>query len=184
MTPFDPRAWLVWLFASGLMAILTGNPLYLVLLLFISRIVETACAPLETKSWRLPFWRISLVILLFSTIFNMLMAHVGQTELFALPPNWALVGGSITLEAAVFGFLNGLRLVTLLSFFLAFNTIVSVHQLAGLTPQALHELGLVMLIAITYVPETMRQFKRIRDAQAIRRTASMNTAIRRPRWDR
>jgi len=32
----------------------------------------------------------------------------------------------------------------------------------------LHELGLVMLIAITYVPETMRQFQRIRDAQAIR----------------
>jgi energy-coupling factor transport system permease protein len=45
---------------------------------------------------------------------------------------------------------------------------VPVSELAGLTPRALHELGLVMLIALTYVPETVHQFRRIRDAQAIR----------------
>ena len=168
MITFDARAWLVWLAAGGLLAILTGNPLYLVLLLLISRIVAAACAPLETKGWRLPFWRISLMIVVFSTLFNLLMAHTGQTVLFSLPAGWPLIGGPLTLEAAVFGFLNGLRLVVLLSFFLAFNAIVPVKELAGLTPRALHELGLVMLIAITYVPETMRQFQRIRDAQAIR----------------
>lgn len=168
MITFDARAWLIWLAAGALLAILTGNPLYLVLLLLISRIVAVACAPLETKGWRLPFWRISLMILVFSTLFNTLMAHVGQTVLFSLPAGWPLIGGPLTLEAAVYGFLSGLRLVVLLSFFLAFNTIVPVNELAGLTPRALHELGLVLLIAITYVPETMRQFQRIRDAQAIR----------------
>lgn len=168
MITFDARAWLIWLAAGGLLAILSGNPLYLVLLLLISRIVALACAPMETKGWQLPFWRISLMILLFSTLFNLLMAHVGQTVLFSLPAGWPLIGGPLTLEAAVYGFLNGLRLVVLLSFFLAFNTIVPINELAGLTPRALHEIGLVMLIAITYVPETMRQFQRIRDAQAIR----------------
>lgn len=165
---FDARAWLIWLFVGGLMAILTSNPLYLALLLFISRMVEGACAPIDASGWRLPFWRISLMVLVFSTLFNMLMAHVGHTTLFSLPTSWPLVGGPLTLEAAVYGFLSGLRLVTLLSFFLAFNTIVPTHEMAGLTPRALHELGLIMLIAITYVPETMHQFRRIRDAQAIR----------------
>nr|HMT22108.1 energy-coupling factor transporter transmembrane component T [Promineifilum sp.] len=37
-----------------------------------------------------------------------------------------------------------------------------------LMPGALHELAAVMLIAIKYTPETPRQFRRIRDAQAIR----------------
>lgn len=168
MITFDARAWLVWLAAGSLMAILTANPFYLLLLLAISRIVESACMPLEARGWRLPFWRISLMILTFSTLFNMLMAHIGETILFILPASWPLIGGPLTMEAAVYGFISGFRLVTMLSFFLAFNTIVPTNVMAGLTPRALHELGLVMLIAITYVPETMRQFRRIRDAQAIR----------------
>lgn len=98
----------------------------------------------------------------------MLTAHVGETVLFKVPQNWPLIGGPVTAEAAVYGFLSGLRLVTLLSFFLTFNSIVPVSQLIGLAPRAIHELGLVMVIAITYVPETIRQFQRIRDAQAIR----------------
>ncbi len=168
MRQFDVRAWLIWLFAAGLLSILTSNPFYLVLLLLLSRLVSFACAPAESRGWRLPLWRISALILFFSTLFNMLTAHFGQTIITALPANWPLIGGPITLEAAVFGFLNGLRLVTLLSFFLAFNTIVPVSQLARMAPRALHELGLVVIIAITYVPETIRQFHRIREAQAIR----------------
>ena len=168
MKVFDARAWLAWLLAGGLLAIMVSNPLYLVLLLLLSRLIQFACAPLEARGWRLPFWRIAVVILIFSTLFNMLTAHIGRTILFELPPAWPLIGGPLTLEAAVFGFVNGLRLITLLSFFLAFNTIVPVSQLTNLAPRALHELGLVMLIAVTYVPETIRQFQRIRDAQAIR----------------
>lgn len=167
MRTFDARAWLVWLAAGGLLAIVAGNPLYLVLLLLISRVVALACAP-PAGGWRFPFWRVALLILVFSTLFNMLTAHIGRTIVATLPPGWPLVGGPLTLEAAIFGFVNGLRLITLLSFFLAFNAIVPISDLAGLTPRALHELGLVMLIAITYVPETARQFQRIREAQAIR----------------
>jgi energy-coupling factor transport system permease protein len=168
MRTYDARAWLVWLLVGGLLGIVTGNPFYLLLLLLISRVVQFACEPSASGGWRLPFWRVSLMILIFSTLFNLLTAHAGRTVLTTLPANWPLIGGPLTLEAAVYGFLNGLRLVTLLSFFTAFNAIVAVSDLTGLTPRALHELGLVMLIAVTYVPETAGQFRRIRDAQAIR----------------
>ena len=168
MRTYDARAWLVWLLAGGMLAIWISNPLYLVLLLAISMIVRFACSPSENTTPGLPFWRISFTILVFSTLFNMLTAHFGQTVLWQLPAGLPLVGGPLTLEAAVYGLINGLRLVTLLSFFLAFNAIVPVALLAGLVPGALHELGVVMLIAITYVPETLRQYRRITEAQAIR----------------
>lgn len=168
MITFDVRAWVVWLLAGGLLSIWLSNPLYLLLLLLISRLVYISCRQPEGVAWRFPFWRISAVILFFSTLFNLLTAHIGQTVLYILPDTWPLLGGPLTLEAAVYGLISGLRLVTLLSFYLAFNAIVPVSNLASITPGALHELGLVMLIAITYIPETGRQYQRIRDAQAIR----------------
>ncbi len=150
------------------MALLTRNPLYLILLLLITRLVAYACQPRERAGWSLPFWRIAAVILVFSTLFNVLLAHVGATVLLTLPSNWWLIGGPLTLEAAVYGFISGLSLVTLLSAFLAFNTIVPSSELTRLMPPALHDVGLVLLVAITYVPETLRQWERIREAQLVR----------------
>ncbi|MBP8947833.1 MAG: energy-coupling factor transporter transmembrane protein EcfT [Candidatus Promineofilum sp.] len=168
MRTFDARAWVVWLLVGGVLVLTARNPLYLLLVLLISRLVHTACAPPGTGALRLPFWRLAAAILLFSTLFNLLTAHIGETVLATLPAHWWLIGGPLTLEAAVYGFITGLSLVTLLSLFLAFNAIVPTAELAGLTPAALYELGLVLLVALTYVPETVRQFQRIREAQAIR----------------
>ncbi|MCZ7668356.1 MAG: energy-coupling factor transporter transmembrane protein EcfT [Chloroflexi bacterium] len=59
-------------------------------------------------------------------------------------------------------------LFTLLLVFIAFNNIVPGSDLVHLTPRAFHDLGLVVLIALTYVPETSRHWQKIKDAQAIR----------------
>ncbi len=168
MKRFDPRAWLVWVGVVAILALLTRNPLYLILLLLITRLVAYACQPRESGGWSLPFWRIAGIVLVFSTLFNVLLAHVGVTVLVTLPANWWLIGGPLTLEAAVYGFISGLSLVTLLSAFLAFNAIVPSSELTRLMPPALKDVGLVMLVAITYVPETLRQWERIREAQLIR----------------
>ena len=37
-----------------------------------------------------------------------------------------------------------------------------------MAPRAFYDLGVVVLIALTYVPQTMQQWQRIREAQAIR----------------
>ena len=75
MRSFDPRAWVVWLLAGGLLALSTRNPLYLLLLLVIARVVHSACAVPGAAALRLPFWRLAGAILLFSTLFNLLTAH-------------------------------------------------------------------------------------------------------------
>jgi energy-coupling factor transport system permease protein len=72
-----------------------------------------------------------------------------------LPENWWVIGGSLTLEAAVYGVISGLTLVTLLALFLAFNSAVPASELIRLTPRAFANIGLVVMIAVTYVPETM-----------------------------
>lgn len=168
MRTFDTRSWLIWLVVSAVIAIFSRNPFYLIILLLISRFVMAACQVPEASNWRLPFWRIASFILIFSTLFNWLIAHVGESVIFSLPNNWPIIGGPLTLEAAVFGFLNGLSLVVLLSIFMTFNAVVPVHQLTRLVPAALHEMGIVVLVAITYIPETARHYQRIKEAQAIR----------------
>ena len=166
MRTYDARAWAVWLLAGGVLVLATRNPLYLLLLLAASRVVHAACGPATPSG--LPYARLSALILVFSTLFNALTAHAGETVLFALPAGWWLIGGPVTLEAAAYGFITGLSLVALLSFFVAFNAIVPTGELVALAPAALYELGLIVLLGITYVPETGRQLRRIREAQAIR----------------
>lgn len=168
MRRYDGRAWLIWVGVVALLALLTRNPLYLALLLLTTRLVAYSCQPRQGASFELPFWRIAGIILLFSTLFNMLLAHAGETVLARLPDGWWLIGGPLTLEAAIYGFISGLSLVTLLSAFLAFNAIVPSSELTRLVPPALHDVGLVLLVAITYVPETLRQWERIREAQLVR----------------
>ena len=166
-SPYSPLAWLTWVLAAAVVAMMVRNPLYSVLLIAVFRLVGQACAR-PNAGFRLPFWRITAVILLFSTLFNAFSVHIGQTVLFTLPAAWPIIGGDITLEAAAFGFSNGLLLLALMAAFLAFNTAVSLSDLTRLTPRALHDMGMVVLIAITYLPETHRHLQRIREAQAAR----------------
>lgn len=161
----DARAWVVWVAALLLLVLSTRNPLYLLLLLFAMRVVA---AHFPAGSFSLPLGRLAGVILLFSTLFNWLLTHSGQTVLLTLPSSWPLIGGRLTLETAVFGFSNGLLLLTLLALFATFSQVVAAGELVRLTPRALIDLGLVVLIALTYLPETVRQLQRIREAQAIR----------------
>ena len=163
----DSRAWLVWVGAAAAAAMLARNPLYSVIILLAARLA-TVVHGVPGQGLRLPWWRLGGLILTFSALFNALFVHAGQTVLLRLPLTWPLIGGAITLEAVVAGASNGLVLLTLLAVFAALNAIVPVHDLVRLLPRALRDLGVVILIAITYVPATVQHLQRIREAQAIR----------------
>ena len=164
---FDARGWMTWLLAAVIMTMITRNPFYTLVVLLAVRVVDRVCA-LPDTGLNLPLVRIGLIWLTFATVFNTLFVHVGDTVLFRLPGNWPYIGGPLTLEAAVFGAGNGLMLLTLLVIFTTFNKVVTTGELVRLAPRALRDLAVVVLIALTYVPETMNQLRRIREAQAIR----------------
>lgn len=166
---FDSRAWIIWVIVASITVLSARNPLYvIVILLSVMLVNQRHGTQRAANAGEIRFVPFVFAILFFSTLFNLISVHFGDTVLFSLPSSWPLIGGPFTLEAAVFGFSNGLVLLTLLLIFITFNRIVPVDDLVRLTPNALHDLGIVLLIALTYVPQTFRHYQQIRDAQAIR----------------
>ncbi len=163
---FVSQAWLVWLLSASVLTLTTRNPLYLLIILLSALIVRNTCG--EDQLMRLSFWRLSLVILSFSILFNFLLVHIGQTPILRLPQELWLIGGPLTLEAIIYGATSALILITLLAVFLTFNSLVPASDLVFLAPEAFSNVGIVVLIAVSYVPETLAQFERIREAQALR----------------
>jgi energy-coupling factor transport system permease protein len=109
-----------------------------------------------------------VVIILFSTLYNVAVSHFGDHILLHLPESIPLIGGNLTLEALVYGFLNGLMLFALFAAFGLLNQVVSVKDLIGIIPRAFFPIALVISIAVTFIPVTLRQYRQIQDAQAIR----------------
>ncbi|MGC9360643.1 MAG: energy-coupling factor transporter transmembrane component T, partial [Anaerolineae bacterium] len=84
-------------------------------------------------------------------------------------PAWVpLLGGAITLEALVYGAINGLNLAIVFGGFAAFNRTLSARDVLHLTPQAFKESGVVVSIAMSFVPQAAQNLQRIREAQAVR----------------
>ena len=168
-TMYHPMTWLLWLAAAVVPTLATRNPLYLIILLLTIAIVYLALgtrSPLAA-SWGL-FLRAGLLLWGTTFVFDTLTAHYGATVLFSLPRHWPVIGGRITLEAAVFGATSGLALVTLLLVFATFNALVDHHRLLRLLPPSLYQAGVVASIAMTFVPSTAASLKDIREAQAVR----------------
>jgi len=164
---FDARAWMIWIAVAAVIVIVARNPLYALTMLAVTLIVTAAFRRPTGEQYGLSLVRIGALILIFSAVYNALFVHVGETVILTLP-DWPLIGGAITLEALTEGASNGLTLIALLAVFMALNAIVPISDLVRLVPAALNDLGLVVLIAVTYIPETRRHLNRIREAQAIR----------------
>lgn len=161
-----PLAWVAWLCSTLVALSVTRNPLYLLIILLCVLIVDNL-SPKVQKLYRLPAALFGF-LLLTSTVFNALTVHYGNSVLFSLP-NWIPVfGGSVTLEAALYGLLNGCVLVGFLLTFQTIMQVLSSQDLVGLLPPAFYPIAVVITIALSFVPTTLQQIGKIRDAQAIR----------------
>jgi energy-coupling factor transport system permease protein len=164
-----PAAWLAWLGAVVIILSLTRNPFYLALTLawiwldsFVTRPAGDA-APIPLSPLRF-----ALVVVPLSALFNGLTVHFGDTVLFSLPGVVPLVGGAITLEAIIYGLLNGVIVSGLFAAFTLLNRTLPVQALVRLTPRAFYPVAIVASIAITFLPAMLRHFEQIREAQAVR----------------
>ncbi|HEX5688879.1 MAG TPA: energy-coupling factor transporter transmembrane component T, partial [Roseiflexaceae bacterium] len=78
------------------------------------------------------------------------------------------LGGAITAEDIAWGAVRGLRVWTLIAIFGAFNALVDHYRLLRLAPRSLFHAGLVVTIAVAFVPHTLQSLAEIRDAQRVR----------------
>jgi energy-coupling factor transport system permease protein len=165
---YDVRAWGVWLMVTAVLITIARNPLYTLLLLLAVQLVQQRHRHPDNQTLQISLRRFALIVITLSALFNFLLVSFGQTILLQLPDQWPLIGGGKSVEALIYGASNGLTLVTLLALFIAFNQIVPVTDFIKLIPRALPDVGMVLLIALTYVPETQRHLQQVRAAQAVR----------------
>ena len=165
----NPVTWVIWVGAALVTLSATRNPLYLALiLLWIGLVLRATRSTSLSPPVPISPFKFGPVVVVLSALFNGLMVHAGSTVLFQLPLVWPLIGGPVTLESLAYGALNGLALTGILSAFIAFNQALPVRARVSLTPRAFYPVAVVVSIAMTFVPTTLRQFTQIKEAQAVR----------------
>jgi energy-coupling factor transport system permease protein len=177
-----PLAWLAWLAGAAGVAGVLGNPFYQLPLLGVLAavyLVGHADAP-WARAFPL-FLRVGVVVLALRT----LLAAVGgdatppvllRLPELRLPGGAAVIGGPVSAGALATGFRNGLTVLLLVAAFGAFNACVSPSRLLRMTPGFLFEAGLVVTVALAFVPQTVLGVHRTLEAQRLR-----GHRLRRPR---
>ncbi len=162
------RTWLVWIASIVIVALSTRNPLYLALILLIVLVVSTRVIQVNGSTQPAWWWRFGLVVIPLSAVMNAVTVHFGDTVLFTIPGSIPLLSGIVTLEALVYGALNGLVITVVIAAFSVFNLAVPAYQLVRSTPRAFQSMGITVGIALSFIPQTMRRFREVREAQAVR----------------
>ncbi|MFD0314714.1 CbiQ family ECF transporter T component [Streptomyces flavalbus] len=173
-----PGAWWLWSLALGTAATRTTNPLLLALLVAVSAYVVAARRP--DAPWARSygaFVKLALAVLAIRLVFAVALGSPipGTHVLVTLPevplPNWAQgirLGGRVTAEAVVFALYDGLRLATLLVCVGAANALASPTRLLKSLPGALYEMGVAVVVALTFAPHLIADARRLRAARRLR----------------
>lgn len=173
-----PGAW--WLWALGLAAAAgrTTNPLLLVLLAAVAGYVVAArrtAAP-WARSYG-AFLKLGLLVISIRIAFQAVFGAgvAGRTVLVTLPevplPDWAgglRIGGPVTTEALAAAAYDGLRLATVLICIGAANALANPKRLLQAMPGALYELGVAVVVAMTFAPQLVADAARARAARRLR----------------
>ncbi|MBN1486815.1 MAG: energy-coupling factor transporter transmembrane protein EcfT [Anaerolineae bacterium] len=167
-----PVTWVIWLAAVVIAISITHNPLYLVVLVLLGALLSQGVQSQE-KALQVPIspLRFTLFLVPVTAVFNTITSNWGTTILLPeIQAPWfpALSYGPLTVEALVYGAINGLVLSALFTVFTVFNVAVPVRDLIRFIPRAFYPVAVVVSIALTFAPVTLRQLRQIREAQAVR----------------
>ena len=166
---YHPLTWLIWTLAAAVVAVLTTNPLYVILLALaagVTYLAVSARSPLA-QSWG-AFIKLGLWIWALTIPLNALLVHQGRYVALRLPAGWPLVGGPITAEGIAYGLVKGLELIVILVIFATFNSAIDQARLLRRMPAFLYLVSMVASIALAFVPQMFNVSREIREAQRIR----------------
>ena len=182
MTPpaarlLHPGAWWLWALSLAYAAMRTTNPVLLVTIAAVAGLVVAARR--VRAPWARAFGMLLRLGLLAIVITVLLQVVVGfRTHghvLFRLPsvplPHWTAglsLGGPVTAESLLNAFDAGLRLAVLITCFGAANSLAHPARLVRILPAALYEVGVAVVVAMTFVPQLAEATVRVRMAQRLR----------------
>ncbi|MFF9175887.1 energy-coupling factor transporter transmembrane component T [Streptomyces sp. NPDC014793] len=176
--PLHPGAWWLWSLGLGTAATRTTNPLLLALLTAATGyVVATHRSPSPWSRSYAAFAKLAVAVLLIRLAFTVALGSPipGTHVLVTLPeiplPHWAQgirLGGRVTAEALLFAGYNGLKLATLLICVGAANALASPARLLKSLPGALYEVGVAVVVALTFAPHLIADVQRLRAARRLR----------------
>ncbi|TVR29974.1 MAG: energy-coupling factor transporter transmembrane protein EcfT [Nitriliruptor sp.] len=172
-----PGAW--WLWAIGLTAVASRsrNPLLLLLVLAVAGYVVSARR--SDAPWARAFTvflKIGLVVIVIRTVAQVVLGNpIDGQVLFTLPelplPDWAAgvtFGGPVTAPSVAAAVTDGLRLATVLACIGAANALANPKRLLAAMPAALYEIGVALVVALSFAPSLVTSVQRIRAARRLR----------------
>nr|WP_261400595.1 energy-coupling factor transporter transmembrane component T [Streptomyces salinarius] len=173
-----PGAWWLWALALGTAATRTTNPLLLALLVTVSAYVVITRRPHApwSRSYG-AFVKLALAVLLIRLLFTTLLGSPipGTHTLLTLPeiplPDWAQgvrLGGRVTAEGLTFALYDAMKLATLLICVGAANALANPSRLLKSLPGALYEMGVAVVVALTFAPNLIADVQRLRAARRLR----------------
>lgn len=172
-----PGAWWAWALCLAVAVSRTTNPLLLALIICAAAVVVAARKP--DAPWARSFayfLRLGLVIIVIRVLAQVIFGSaIGTTVLVPLPglalPQWLAgvrLGGDITAESLLYAFYDGLRLATILVCVGAANSLASPSRLLKSMPAALYEVGVSVVVALTFAPQLVADVSRVRTARRLR----------------
>lgn len=172
-----PGAWWVW--ALGLVTAATRTTNVLLLLLVVTVAGYVVSSRRTDAPWARSFTvflKLGLVVLAIRLVFQVVLGvPQGDTLLFTLPsvelPGWAAgldLGGPVTAESVVAAATDGLRLAAILACIGAANALANPKRLLASMPSALYEVGVAVVVALSFAPALGVSVQRIREARRLR----------------
>jgi len=172
-----PAAW--WAWALGLVACVsrTTNPILLALIIATAGWVVARRRPDApwANSFAL-FLRLGLIVIAIRMFVAMLFGGgLGDHVLFTLPsaqlPSWAAgvtLGGPVTTESLIAAAYEGAVIAAILACIGAANSLASPARLLASIPAALYEVGVSVVVALSFAPQLVADVSRVRTARRLR----------------
>ncbi len=172
-----PGAWWLWALGLAAGASRTTNPLVLLLLIAAAAVVVDARRPDAPwgRSFAM-FVKLGVLVVIIRVLVQIVLGTpLGPTVLVSLPgvtlPDWLAglrIGGDVTAESLLPALYDGLRLATILICVGAANSLASPTRLLKSVPAVLYELGVSVVVALTFTPQLVGDVARLRSARRLR----------------
>ena len=158
--PWHAVTWLCWALAGTTAIQLASNPLYVLIVIGVAWVVVSAHGRDGPFARAFP-WLVAVAAIfgVLRVVLTAATTHGGADVLFTTPSftlpevlGGFTVGGTIETPVVVHAASEGLVIVGIVAVFAAFNAVVSHYELVQAAPRAFHELGLVVVVALAFVP--------------------------------
>jgi energy-coupling factor transport system permease protein len=181
MTATRPRlhalCWLVWALSAAVCVLMARSAVYVVIVVLVAALCVELHGLRNAISRAFPvFLALAVVFAVARVVLDALTGHVDGNHTWFTTPSAHLpdifgglqIGGAVQREVVLASCADAIVVIAIIAIFGAWNAVVSHHELLQLIPRAFRDLGLVIAIALSFVPSTVDAVRSAREADRAR----------------